>query len=135
MQNHLEQAKHNQELLSEMEIKFPQRFFDWKITVSFYTALHYLQALADKRNIEIGQTHNDIERNVNPNSRWTPVMRISNGAWGNYKELFQYSLTARYDGVEEDIEQFEILRQLDYLECKKHLDNFKKYIKSQGLDI
>ena len=60
MQKHLGQAKHNQELLSEMEIKFPQRFFDWKITISFYIAIHYLQALADSKNIEIGQTHNAI---------------------------------------------------------------------------
>lgn len=68
MQNHLEQAKHNRELLNEMETVFPQKFFDWKITITFYIAIHYLQALADHKGIEIGQTHNDIERNVNPNS-------------------------------------------------------------------
>ncbi|WP_375559049.1 hypothetical protein ACE193_15060 [Bernardetia sp. OM2101] len=134
MQNHLEQAKHNQELLNEMETVFPQKFFDWKITITFYIAIHYLQALADYKGIEIGQTHNDIERNVNPNSRWIPTMRISIGAWREYKNLFQYSLTARYDGIE-DREIFEELKKLDYIECKKHLDNFKKYIKSQGLDI
>lgn len=67
-------------------------------------------------------------------ARWTPTMRISIGAWREYKNLFQYSLTARYDGIE-DREIFEELKKLDYIECKKHLDNFKKYIKSQGLDI
>ncbi|AFM04445.1 HEPN domain-containing protein [Bernardetia litoralis DSM 6794] len=134
MQNHLEQAKHNQEFLSEMETAFPQKFFDWKITISFYVAIHYLQALADHKGIEIGQTHNDIERNVNPNSCWNPRMQISTGAWREYKNLFQYSLTARYDGIE-DKEIFEELKRLDYIECIKHLDNFKKYIKSQGLNI
>ncbi len=61
-------------------------------------------------------------------------MRISNSAWRNYKDLFKYSQISRYDGIE-DKEFFEELKESDYLECKTHLDNFKKYIKSKGLDI
>ena len=132
MQHHLEQAKHNEFFLSDLEVDYPTTYFDWKVTVSFYIALHYLQALGDYRNIEIGETHNDIERNVNPNSSRNPVMRISNSAWRNYKSLFKYSQIARYDGIN-DRQNFEELRESDYLECKTHLENFKKYIKSQGL--
>jgi hypothetical protein len=135
MQNHLKQAKHNQELLSEMNVKFPQQFFDWKITISFYIAIHYLQALTDSKNIEIGQSHYDIELNINPNSNNNPKMRTTRGAWEEYRRLFRYSQTARYEGINEDIEEFEILMELDYIRCIKHLNNFKKYIKSQGLDI
>lgn len=134
MQHHIDQAKHNESLLSDLEIDHPTIYFDWKVTVCFYVALHYLQALADKREIKIGETHNDIERNVSPNSNHQPTMRISNGAWRNYKDLFKYSQIARYEGII-DTESFEELRESDYLECKKHLDNFKKYIKSQGLEI
>ena len=134
MQHHIEQAKHNELFLADLEIDYPTIYFDWKVTICFYIAIHYLQALADYKNIEIGETHNDIERNVNPNSRWTPIMRISNGAWRNYKDLFKYSQIARYEGIH-DKESFEELRESDYLESKQHLEHFKKYIKSQGLEI
>lgn len=121
MQNHLKQAKHNQELLSEMETVFPQQFFDWKMTICFYIAIHYLQALADSKNIEIGQSHYDIELNINPNSNNNPKMRITRGAWEEYRRLFRYSQTARYDGINEDIEEFETLMELDYNKMYKTL--------------
>ncbi len=60
-------------------------------------------------------------------------MRIKRGAWLEYKRLFDYSRTARYEGFT-DIESFNELKKNDHELCLKHLDNFKKHIKSQGLD-
>ncbi len=42
MQNHIDQAEHNEKFLTELEIDYPTTYFDWKITICFYTALHYL---------------------------------------------------------------------------------------------
>lgn len=131
MQNHILQAEHNKKFHECICEQFPDRFFDWKITVLFYQAIHLLQALADKKGINIGDTHYEIERNINPD-RQNPAMPLTKGAWREYNSLYQYSQTARYDGVT-DFETFEKLKQVDYSYCLKHLDNFKKYLKSVGL--
>ena len=132
MNRHLEQATHNQHFHDSIETNFEGRFYDWKITVLFYVALHYLQALADSRSISIGETHFEVEQNVNPD-KVNAKMRISKGAWREYKSLSTYSRTARYQGITDYI-TFEELKQTDHQFCLKHLDNFKKYLNSQGLD-
>lgn len=131
MQQHLEQATHNQNFHDCIETQFNGHFYDWKITVLFYVAIHYLKALASKRGIDIGETHFDIEQNVNPD-RHNARMRITKGAWREYKNLFTYSRTARYEGIT-DITTFEQLKQIDHSYCLTHLRNFRKYLQSQGI--
>ncbi|MFY8186568.1 MAG: HEPN domain-containing protein [Flavobacterium sp.] len=134
MDRFLKQALHNEEFHKCICDNSSDKFYDWKITSLFYTAIHYLKALALKRGINIGQTHHEIEQNVNPD-RQRPAMRITKGAWSEYKNLLHYSKTSRYDGVDTDFETFELLMQKDYEYCVKHLDNFKKYLIGQGLEI
>lgn len=133
MQHHIDQANHNQDFHSSIETNFVGKFHDWKITVLFYTALHYLKALACQRGIDIGETHYEVENNVNPD-RNHAKMRITKGAWREYKALFNYSQTARYSGIT-DMETFEKLKEIDHGYCLKHLNNFKLYVKDQGLTI
>lgn len=64
MQQFIDQAIHNEKFHECVHTNFTDSFFDWKITILFYTAIHYLKALAAKRNIDIGNTHADIERNL-----------------------------------------------------------------------
>ena len=98
MQNHIDQANHNQDFHDCIDTKFPDKFYDWKITVCFYIGLHWLKSLAAKKGIDIGETHFDIDKNVNP-SRPHTIMPISKNAWREYKALFNYSQTARYTGI------------------------------------
>ncbi len=133
MQQYLDQAAHNIVLYQHLESSAPDSFSDWKITLLFYTALHYLKALAMLRNKNIGDTHFDIENNTNPD-RPKPVMSITRNAWADYKNLFRYSQQARYDGFT-DFDTFEELMKDNLVECKKHFDSFKKYIKGQGVPI
>lgn len=133
MQHHLDQALHNQTFHDCIENQFNDQFYDWKITVLFYIALHYLQALAATRGIHIGDTHYTVEQNVNPD-RPNAKMRIAKGAWREYKNLFHYSRTARYEGIT-DIATFEKLKQMDHAYCLQHLESFKKYMQGQGLGI
>ncbi len=94
MDRFLRQAKHNEEFHQCICDNSIDRFNDWKITSLFYTAIHYLKALALKKSINIGQTHQEIEQNVNPD-RNNAVMRISKNAWYDYKKLLQYSKNSR----------------------------------------
>jgi hypothetical protein len=133
MQKHIDQALHNENFHKCIEDHFIDQFNDWKITALFYCAVHYLQSLAAKRRISIGETHHDIESNVNPD-RNSASMRISRNAWREYKNLYRYSCTARYNGIT-DHSTFETLKKVDHGFCLQHLDKFKKYIKGQGVPI
>jgi uncharacterized protein (UPF0332 family) len=134
MDRFLNQALHNEEFHKCICENFSDKFYDWKIATLFYTAIHYLKALALKKGINIGQTHHEIELNVNPD-RNNSSKRITKNAWREYKSLLQYSKTSRYNGIDTDFETFEMLMKSDYQYCLQHLDNFKKYVKSQGLEI
>lgn len=133
MQQHLDQATHNQNFHDCIDTQFNGHFYDWKITVLFYVGIHYLKALASSRGIDIGETHFDIEQNVNP-ERNNARMRITKSAWREYKNLFTYSRTARYEGIS-DIDTFQQLKQIDHSYCLSHLSNFKKYVQSQGVSV
>ncbi len=131
MNQHLLQVKHNERFHQSIETQFADQFYDWKVTVLFYVAIHCLQTLAAQKGINIGNSHYEIENNINPD-RHNAKMRITKGAWRQYKNLMEYSRTSRYEGVT-DFETFEKIRKLDHSYCLIHLDNFKKYISSQGV--
>ena len=133
MNQHLDQANHNLDFHECISSNFTDRFCDWKITVLFYVAIHYMKALALQNGVNIGDTHTEIEKSVRPNSP-TAKMQITNNAWGEYKSLYNYSRTARYEGIT-DIATFDKLKQIDHSYCLKHLDNFKKYIVGRGVKI
>ena len=97
----------------------------------FYIGLHYLKALAEKKGIDIGDTHVDIRNSVNPRGHNTK-MPITNNAWREYKALFDYSKTARYEGFT-DFKTYNELKEGDYNKCLVHLANFKKYIEGKGV--
>lgn len=133
MQKHIDQASHNQKFHDSIDSQFGGEFYDWKITVLFYVAIHYLKALASKKGMDIGDTHHEIEYSVNPD-RVSSKMKITRTAWREYKNLFNYSRTSRYEGIT-DFETFEKLKQLDHSYCIQHLENFKNYLRSQDLPI
>ena len=133
MQKHLRQAEHNGNLHEDLQQSFPATYFDWKITLLFYIAIHWLRALAAKEQINIGDTHFDIEANVNP-ERHNARMRITKGAWREYKALYHYSRSARYEGIF-DPQIFEDLKKADHKMCLQHLGNFKRYLERRGLQI
>ena len=128
----LNQASHNEDFHKCICENFEDKFFDWKITTLFYIAIHYLKELAEQRGIDIGQTHHEIEKNVNP-IRNNASMRITKGAWNQYKSLLRYSRTSRYDGIASDFSTFEGLMENDYQFALKNLENFKKYVEKQGV--
>jgi hypothetical protein len=133
MQTSLNQAAHNQEFHDSIHATFHGKYCDWKNTSLFYVAIHLMKGLAMLRGIDIGSSHQEIEKNVNPD-RHGATMRITKGAWIDYKSLFRYSHSARYDGFASP-EAFDKIRAVEHKECLHHLQNFKKYVKAQGLPI
>ncbi len=103
-----------------MEETFPNKYFDWKITLVFYCAIHLLKELAHKNNKIIGDTHFDILNNINPHPRtgFKPTLPVSKTQFDFYNDTFQYSRVARYTGIT-DYKVFEAQRKADYKICKE----------------
>lgn len=88
MSRHLNQAKHNEHFHNRLTGLCPDNF-DWKVTCLFYTANHFIKALAERRGIDIGNTHRDISYNISylsPNVR----MNIGKTPFRNYNRLLSF---------------------------------------------
>lgn len=130
-QKFLNQARHNEDFHNSLCREFEHSFFDWKITCLFYISIHYLKALAVKRNRYIGNHHAEINRNIKSGPH-NPAMPISRTACNNYMQLFHHSQTARYDGFE-DLATFNELKRDDYQQALQWFDAFKKFVGSSGV--
>lgn len=135
MKEYIAKAKHNESFHVDLCDNFRDKYFDWKITSLFYTAIHWIKVLADKENQEIGFTHKEVNQSINPfNSNAT--LRVSRGAYNCYLGLYKHSKTARYDGIGTDLHTFELLKESDWRECTKLHNELKKYLQeTRKLDI
>lgn len=128
MQNFIDQANHNQAFHDQIHASFPETYYDWKVTTLFYVAIHLLKSLAAKRKINIGDSHESISKNIKPIRGYEkPSMPLSTTAYDNYKSLYQYSRTSRYDGMTDPIGFEEEMKDMHdrALIC---LRNFRLYI-------
>lgn len=131
MQEHINQAQHNEEFLKAIEDKFPDYFFDWKITVIFYIALHYLKAYNQFNNARIGSSHKELNFNANPANE-KALNPLSTKAFNHYFDLFNSSYNSRYIGLLDRKNTINLLK-FNYWQAKTDLEELKKYFKSKGL--
>ena len=127
------QAKHNETFLIAIEQSFPDDYFDWKITVIYYTSIHLLKCLAKKRNVNIGATHQDIAASLNPR-RGKQITPFPTWAWDKYEDLLRYSKTSRYDGIS-DRSVTLIAQKNNYKECQKSFSSFCSYMKKNNIEL
>lgn len=82
-------ADHNQVFLDSIIEDYPSEYFDWKVTVQFYIALHRCYCVLGVS----GQTICDRHK-VNINNLKTIDAELST----NLFKLFKHSRQSRYDG-------------------------------------
>ena len=128
------QAKHNSEFLKCINDKFPDLFYDWKITVLFYISIHLLKCLSHKRGIRIGDTHYEIEYSLNPKKCQKQVFPFPEWTWKTYSRIFKYSKDSRYDGIDDELIVLMAQRK-NFEECVKLFDSFKLCMASQDIAI
>jgi len=131
MQRFVDQANHNIDFHRCIDTSFENRFTDWKITVLFYIAIHLIKALAEKDKKDIGNSHQEINTNINPENP-NAVMKVSRKAWRSYQHLFKTSQTSRYNGIS-DPETFEQIMKTDYQFCLDSFNYLSKYAKGRGI--
>lgn len=133
MQEHINQALHNDSFVIELSEKFPDSYFDWKVTATFYTALHLLRAFCQKRGVDPGNTHYDIANSFDPRKcNNKPITQCPKYVWECYNKLQKYSEHARYEVFLNAAVENEIQRD-NFEECKKHLETLRTYFNAQGV--
>ena|SRR6185369_11992951 len=133
MQRHIAQSKHNHEFLCCIKDKFPDKFYDWKITSTFYIAIHYVRALSKKRGITIGNSHESLKNAIDPKPPMPPILVLSPECLSAYKTLYRYCRTARYDGFLNE-ENFNRICKINYENyCAPALEVVKTYIETQSI--
>lgn len=83
--SHSQQAKHNKEFLNKIK-SFD--FFDWTVTVMFYTALHYIDFFLAKKNIH-PVSHRDRSNIVG--------RKLGFNIYEKFRELENFCFMARYE--------------------------------------
>lgn len=133
MNDFYNQAKHNDVFLTAIEQSFPDDYFDWKVTVIYYTSIHMLKCLAKKRGVPIGDTHQDIANSLNPR-RGKQAFPFPEWAWDKYEDLLRYSKTARYDGINNRAIVLKAQKN-NFKECQKLFTSFCIYMKKNDIEL
>ena len=55
---------HNQDFLNSIHNDYPQEYFDWKVTVQFYVALHKCYCVLETQGEPIEQSHSGNIKNL-----------------------------------------------------------------------
>ncbi|MDR2590907.1 MAG: hypothetical protein LBC71_08000 [Oscillospiraceae bacterium] len=88
---HQKQYKHNIKLLSHDVFEANDVYWDWYVTILFYSALHLAEKEISKSAIEV-KTHNERLKYI---ARLDPLNKISY----EYYHLYNQSRRARYECV------------------------------------
>jgi len=121
MKKHLKKAEYNERFLAEVEKWHPNTFFDWKITVVFYIAVHYIDAYLASHKIYCNdhqQRRYEIEEGL---------YNVTQLCLDNYNNLYRVSRHARYNGFT-DIIEFNKYQNEKYKEAKSNLKKIKDFV-------
>lgn len=96
---HIQQARRNLEFLSQINQKVGN-FYDWQVTVCFYTALHLVNAHLSKHNLQY-RKHHDVNYALNPDVQLS-VSKLPEEEYNSYMALQRLSRRSRYLANEKD---------------------------------
>ena len=133
MNEHLNQAEHNADFLEALDKQFPKLYFDWKITVVFYIAVHYLRAYEHFNGVKIKGRHVEMLYHSDP-SKPDALNPLSKRAFDAYADLFNAAHKSRYQGFGSKAFHMTLL-EYDYKLCLKNLEIIRNYLHSKGLNL
>jgi hypothetical protein len=113
--DHVKQAESNEKLASHLE-KTP--YADWRCTVLFYAALHYIQAYFGSQNPAlVFERHSDRDTAILEDSQIKPIRR-------DYRALKDWSQNARYKMHKPSVSDFGTDIEPSLISIKRHLKRF-----------
>jgi hypothetical protein len=121
-QEHINQANNNIAFLQNINNNI-SNCIDWQVTVSFYTALHLVNAHISTFNLQY-RRHTDVKDVLNPYNQ-TSVMKLPENEYTAYMSLQSLSRRARYLVNEKDNN---LATNTAFLTYEKHLAKALKHL-------
>ena len=107
-------SNHNQDFLESIHNDYPNTFFDWKVTVQFYTALHKAYCVIIFNGHEVTTSHNH-----NITTLGTVNPELGKALFLVYKNSRQ----SRYEGFMTD----EAMERINKINFEKGLTTLKRF--------
>ena len=124
---HLNQCKVNHEFLSELTKKFPDIYFDWKITVIFYCATHIIRGLALSEGKSLGNRNKDVFQYLESTDAGDKIKDA-------FKILYRNSRDVRYGGFTTR-DNFERLCKIKFEESKQKYSMLRSWLEGKGVKV
>jgi hypothetical protein len=121
-QEHINQANSNIAFLQNINHNV-NNCFDWQVTVSFYTALHLVNAHISTFELQY-RRHTDVKDALNPYNK-TSLMKLPENEYTAYMSLQSLSRRARYLVNEKD---GNLATNVAFLTYEKHLAKALKHL-------
>jgi|GEM_PF-6903932 len=133
-----DQACSNEKFLLSVEEASPSNFHDWKATIVFYCALHYLKSFAKTKGIKLIQHKDTFNKLYSQGDGKPPELVVDVEIRRYYKILFEFAHTTRYDGFLE-VSVSGKVGKLRVKDAKQYLELIKDWIVPRlgkaGVDI
>lgn len=113
---YLNQGEHNKSFLESISQEWPEDYFDWKVTVQFYTALHFAYCILDVNGFDIEESHSRNIKNLK---------KIDSKLSFGLNKLFKNSKSSRYLGFTDE-EVMLGLTQKSFIEGKTELKKIQE---------
>lgn len=94
-EEHIKQAKKNLDFLKSTSNNNVSDFWDWKVTICFYTAVHLVNAHISSKMNHHYRSHDDVNKVLNPFNR-TSIAIIPENYFTAYIKLSNLSRRSRY---------------------------------------
>ena len=91
---HLKQAEHNLDFLKSISKDYSE-YWDWRVTTTFYTAVHIINAHLDKSVNKHYRSHQDVSLALNPNIALS-ISKVPMDVYLAYEKLSNLSRRSRY---------------------------------------
>lgn len=108
--HHFQQALHNLEFLKSIANQ-DSKFWDWKVTVSFYIAVHIMNAHLDRSVQKHYRKHSEVSVALNP--KRNTASAVPSDVYISYEKLSSLSRRSRYL-INEDLSNISTNRCLTY---------------------
>jgi hypothetical protein len=126
---YLAQAKQNQEFLKTIISAEQDKYFDWKVTVSFYIVIHWVKAYLFPK-YGVVKSHDEIAKIISPYRNQSSP--ISSGAKNLYMTLLNSSRSCRYNGFD-NLEAFNKHTKQEFAIATEALNKLEAYFVSLKL--
>lgn len=129
---HIKQAKSNLNFLNSVNNKI-QSHWDWQVTISFYTAVHLINAHIAEKSNQHYRSHELVNNSINPFNQ-TSITRLPEELYTSYMKLQNLSRRARYlchdDPKNYDQKAF-LTYDKHFSKAVVHLDKLLSFISSE----